>query len=66
MAWAKRAISGWGVYAGQAIDLDPLYEPAQVVTRLLSVATYALVLPALFRVFELSALDAALIIGALF
>jgi hypothetical protein len=36
------------------------YEPAQVVTRLLSVATYALVLPALCRVFELSALDAAL------
>jgi hypothetical protein len=36
------------------------YAPAQVVTRLLAVAAYAIVLPTLFRVFELSALEAAL------
>jgi hypothetical protein len=36
------------------------YGPAQVVTRLLTVAAYALVLPALFGVFELTALDSAL------
>jgi hypothetical protein len=34
------------------------YAPAQVVTRLLAVAGYALTLPALFRVFGLSVLDA--------
>ncbi len=36
------------------------YEPAQVVTRSLTVAAYALVLPTLFSVFRLTALDAAL------
>jgi hypothetical protein len=36
------------------------YAPAQVVTRLLTVAAYALVLPALFAAFELTALDTAL------
>jgi hypothetical protein len=38
------------------------YAPAQIVTRLLTVGAYAVVLRALFRVFELSALDAALTI----
>jgi hypothetical protein len=38
------------------------YAPAQIFTRLLAVAAYAIVLRALFRVFELSALDAALTI----
>ena len=36
------------------------YAPAQVVTRLLAVAAYAIVLPTLFGVFALSALEAAL------
>jgi hypothetical protein len=36
------------------------YAPTQVVTRLLAVGGYALTLPALFSVFGLSALDAAL------
>jgi hypothetical protein len=36
------------------------YGPTQVVTRLLTVTAYALVLPALFSVFELTALDTAL------
>jgi hypothetical protein len=36
------------------------YAPAQIVSRLLAAGAYALVLPALFRVFGLSALDAAL------
>ena len=36
------------------------YAPAQIVTRLLAVGAYAFVLQALFKVFELSALDAAL------
>ena len=38
------------------------YTPAQVATRLLTVAAYALVLPPLFSVFELSALDAAVVV----
>ena len=38
------------------------YTPAQVVTRLLTVAAYALVLPPLFGVFALSALDAAVVV----
>ena len=38
------------------------YAPAQVVTRLLTVAGYALTLPALFGVFGLSALDAAVVV----
>jgi hypothetical protein len=36
------------------------YPPTQIVTRLLAIAGYATVLPALFSVLELSALDAAL------
>jgi hypothetical protein len=36
------------------------YGPAQIITRLLMVGAYAIVLRALFRVFGLSALDAAL------
>jgi hypothetical protein len=36
------------------------YGPAQIVTRLLTVTAYALVLPRLFAVFGLTALDAAL------
>jgi hypothetical protein len=38
------------------------YAPTQVVTRLLAVAAYAIVLPALFGVFALSAVDAALVV----
>ena len=38
------------------------YTPAQVATRLLTVAAYALVLPPLFGVFALSALDAAVVV----
>jgi hypothetical protein len=38
------------------------YAPSQIVTRLLAVAGYAIVLPALFRVFSLTALDAALVL----
>ena len=41
------------------------YAPAQIVARLLAVAGYALVLPPLFAVFALSALDAALVVMAL-
>jgi hypothetical protein len=41
------------------------YAPAQIVTRLLAVAGYALALSALFRVFALSALDAALAVMAM-
>ena len=36
------------------------YAPAQIVTRLLAVAAYAIVLPPMFAVFRLTALDAAL------
>ncbi|MGC1411496.1 MAG: hypothetical protein WA864_21420 [Acetobacteraceae bacterium] len=38
------------------------YKPAQVATLLLTVAAYALVLPPLFGVFALSALDAAVVV----
>ena len=38
------------------------YTPAQIVTRLLTVAGYVLVLPPLFSVFALSALDAAVVV----
>jgi hypothetical protein len=38
------------------------YTPAQVATRLLTVAAYALVLPPLSGVFTLSALDAAVVV----
>ena len=41
------------------------YTPAQVVTRLLAVAGYALTLSALFRAFGLRALDAALAVMAI-
>lgn len=41
------------------------YAPTQVMTRLLVVAGYALALTALFRVFALSALDAALVVMAM-
>ena len=36
------------------------YAPAQMVTRLLTIVGYMIALPALFSVFALSALDAAL------
>ena len=38
------------------------YGPAQIVTRLLTVAAFVLVLPPLFRVFALTALDTAVVI----
>lgn len=41
------------------------YAPAQIVTRLVAVTGYALVLPGLFGVFALSALDAAIVVMAM-
>ncbi len=41
------------------------FVPAQVLTRLLAIVGYTLTLPALFRVFGLSALDAALAVMAM-
>lgn len=38
------------------------YEPAQIVARLLTVAAFVLVLPSLFGVFGLTALDAAVVV----